>query len=92
MPGRYLATVSLFVGRHADHPAVIKILEECFDSFFIYQVNRYSDSRKYKVHTIGSVGYHFRDLIAQVAARHGYEIGNVIQSPMEGLINFHSEN
>ena len=32
-----------------------------------------------------------KDLIAQVANRHGYEIGNVIQSPIEGLIQYHSQ-
>lgn len=91
VPGRYLASVSHFVSRHSAHPYVNKILVECFDSFFVQQVNKYTNSKKYKVHTVGSIGYYYKDLIAEVAEKHGYKIGNVIQSPMEGLIQYHSQ-
>lgn len=90
VPGKYLASVSLFASRHIAHPYVRKILEECFDSFFVQQISKYSNSRNYKVHTVGSIGYHYRELIAGVAEKHGYEIGRVIQSPIEGLIQYHS--
>jgi glucosamine kinase len=90
VPGKYLASVSLFVSQHMDHPFVIKILTDCFDSFFVQQISKYSDSKKHKVHTVGSIGFHYRELIARVAKKHGYEIGNVIQSPIEGLIQYHS--
>ena len=89
VPARYLASVSLFAQQHADHAFARKILDSCFDSFFEQQVSKYTDSKKYKVHTVGSVGYYFRQQIAEVASRHGYNMGNVIQSPMEGLITFH---
>ncbi len=90
VPGRYLASVSLFVSEHNSHPFIQKLLEECFDSFFEMQVNRYTDSKKYKVHTVGSVGFFYRDFIAKVASKHGYQMGNVIQSPIEGLIDYHN--
>jgi hypothetical protein len=41
------------------------------------------------VHTVGSIGFYFKDHFLKVATKHGYEIGNVIQSPIEGLINYH---
>ncbi len=91
VPGKYLASVSHFVSQHLGHPFVNKILVECFDSFFMQQISKYTDSKKYKVHTVGSIGYYYRDLIAKVAHKHGYEIGNVIKSPVEGLIEYHSQ-
>lgn len=91
VPGKYLASVSHFVSKHLDHPSVNKVLVECFDSFFVQQISKYNDSKKYKVHTVGSIGYHYRDLIARVANKHGYQVGNVIQSPMEGLIQYHTQ-
>jgi N-acetylglucosamine kinase-like BadF-type ATPase len=91
VPGKYLAKVSLFASRHREHPYAKKILTECFDSFFTQYINKYSDSKKYKVHTVGSIGYHYKDLIAETAAKHGYSIGTVLQSPMEGLIEFHAQ-
>ena len=91
VPGKYLASVSHFVSKHLQHPFVLKVLEECFDSFFEEQINKYSNSKKYKVHTVGSIGYHYKDLISEVAKKHGYKMGNVIQSPVEGLIQYHTQ-
>jgi glucosamine kinase len=90
LPSRYLASISLFVSKNSSHPYMRKLLEECFDSFFEQQVKKYTNSKKYAVHTVGSVGYFYRELITEVAAKHGYKTGNMIQSPMEGLIVYHS--
>jgi hypothetical protein len=90
MPARYLAAVSLFVSKYSGHPFTRKVLEECFDSFFEQQVNKYTNSKKYAVHTVGSVGYFCREMITEVAKKHGYRTGNMIQSPMEGLLSYHS--
>ena len=91
VPGKYLASVSLFMSQHREHPFVNKVLVECFDSFFVQQINKYSDSKKYKVHTVGSIGFYYKDLITKIAHKHGYEIGNVIKSPIEGLIDYHTQ-
>lgn len=91
VPGKYLASVSHFVSKHIQHPFVLDVLDECFDSFFTQQINKYTNSKKYKVHTVGSIGFHYKDLIATVAQRHGYKMGNVIQSPIEGLIQYHAQ-
>lgn len=91
VPGKYLASVSLFVSKHASHPAVLKVLTECFDSFFEQQLDKYTDSKKFKVSTVGSIGFYYKDLIASIAHKHGYSMGTVIQSPMEGLIAYHSQ-
>ena len=90
MPSRYLASVSAFASQHQKHPFVLGVLKECFKSFFTQQIGKYSNSRLYKVHTVGSIGLYYKDTIAEVAAEMGYEMGTVIKSPMEGLIQFHS--
>lgn len=92
MPSRYLASVSSFVSQHLDHPFIQKLILSCFNSFFVHQVNKYTSSKDYKVHTVGSIGFYYKDLFNQIAREHGYEVGNVIKSPIEGLIEFHSEN
>ena len=91
VPGRYLASVSLFVHNYQQHASVQKVLEECFDSFFDYQINKYSNSKKHKVHTVGSIGFYYKEFIAKVAKKHGYEMGSVIKSPIDGLIEYHSQ-
>lgn len=90
VPGKYLASVSLFVNKNSSHPYMQGLLTECFDSFFNQQIAKYTQSTHYKVHTVGSIGYYYKELIAQVAKKHGYQMGNVIQSPIEGLIAYHA--
>jgi len=91
LPSRYLASVSLFVDKFRQHPYVQALLAECFDSFFKQQVGRYTHATDHAVHTVGSVGYFYKDIIARVAQQNGYRMGKVIQSPMEGLIDYHSQ-
>lgn len=92
MPSRYLASISKFVGTNKEHPLAEKVLMECFESFFVHLIIPYTDSKSYKVHTAGSIGFYYKELIAKAANKYGFEIGNVIQSPIEGLINYHSES
>lgn len=91
MPSRYLASINSFVSRHETHPYMMDLLKRCFDSFFKQQINKYTNSKDYTVHTVGSIGYFYKDIFAQVAATHGYKVGTVIKSPIEGLIDYHSQ-
>jgi glucosamine kinase len=90
IPGRYLASVSLFIKHHISNAQVLKVLNECFDSFFIQQIAKYSGAANNQVHALGSIAFYYRPLIVQAAERHGFKMGKIIQSPMEGLIQFHS--
>ncbi len=91
MPSRYLASVAMFVGKNKDHAFIEKVLLDCFESFFVQLVNKYTDSKSYKVHTVGSIGFYYKELFEKVATQHGYKIGSVIQSPIDGLIDYHSQ-
>lgn len=92
MPSRYLASVSLFIGKHKEHPFIKNLLIDCFRSFFEFQVNKYTNSNLYKVHSVGSIGYIYKDIFINVAQEQGYQIGNIIKSPIEGLIEYHALN
>ena len=90
MPSAYLASISKFVAQYQKHPFIQELLYVCFDSFFKQQVNKYTNAKKYKVSTVGSIGFVYKDIVATVAQDNGYEIARVIQSPIEGLIEYHS--
>lgn len=92
MPSRYLASLNSFVNEHSQHPYMNDLLKRCFRSFFEQQINKYTDAKKYKVHTVGSIGFFYKDIFAEVAKEYGYSVGTVIKSPIEGLIAYHSED
>ncbi|MFN8229996.1 MAG: ATPase [Bacteroidia bacterium] len=90
MPSKYLASLSKFVSKHINHPQIVEIVSACFDSFFKMQINQYTNSKKFKVNVVGSIGFIYKDILTEVANQNGYEIGLIIKSPIEGLIGFHS--
>lgn len=90
MPSRYLASLNSFVNVHISHPFIKELVKECFNSFFVHQVNKYTSSKKYKVHSVGSIGFYYKEFLLEIASDHGYEIGNIIRSPIDGLMEFHS--
>jgi glucosamine kinase len=91
MPSRFLASISTFVAKHSSHPYMNEILEYCFEGFYSSQVSQYTNATKYQVHFVGSIGYYYQDVLKHVTKRLGYQMGKVIQSPIEGLIAYHQQ-
>jgi len=85
MPNRYLASFAKFCGEHKEHPAVRELLKDCFRQFFIRNTKAYGECEK--VNFVGSVAFYCQDIISEVAEEEGYELGKVLRSPIEGLID-----
>ncbi len=88
-PNRFLASFTRFLKEHINNHWVHKLLESCFDDFFMEQVSRYTGYKTVPLGCIGSVGYHFSDLIRHIAQKHGVKTGPFEISPMQGLLTFH---
>ena len=48
------------------------------------------DYKNVKVHFIGSIAYYYKGGVAEAALDLQIEVGTIIKSPMEGLVEFHS--
>ena len=44
------------------------------------------------VHFVGSMAYHYEELLDEAAKAEGFQLGTVMKSPMEGLIRYHSKD
>jgi N-acetylglucosamine kinase-like BadF-type ATPase len=89
MPNRYLASISKFVAENYSDQFIKRMVKNCITSFFDKQINRYTNARNYKVHSVGSIGFYYREVLKEVANEEGYTIENIIQSPIEGLVEYH---
>lgn len=87
-PNRYLATFSVFLHQNKTNPYVSKLLKSSFEEFFTRNVMQY-DYKKYPVNLVGSVAFHYEDIIKDVAKGLGVKIGNILQSPIDGLAEYH---
>lgn len=89
-PNYYLASFAKFVITRQNDEYCRKIITEAFNNFFLMQVTQYTDYKKYRLNVVGSVGYYAKDVLIEVADNYGVKVNNVIQSPLESLINYHS--
>lgn len=88
-PNRFLATFTPFLLENIGDPSIYNLVFSGFNSFFVRNVKQYSVNNL-KVGFVGSVAYYFADILKVSAAENGLEIGNIVQSPMDGLIQYHS--
>ena len=88
---RYLARFAKFAGDHQEHPFIRKLVKEGFGEFVQLFVLRYPEARSLPVSFVGSVAYHFQELLQECLESEGLRMGKVRQTPAEGLIRFYSE-
>lgn len=88
-PSRYLASFAKFAGENQTHPFIRALVKDCFKAFIEAFVCRYADCKTMKVSFIGSIAYHFQDILRESLADFGLTIGEVMQAPAEGLIRYY---
>ncbi len=87
---RFLASVTPFLSKNIGHPQIHRLVLNAFRAFFNRNVAQYRGYHEMDVNFIGSIAYYFRDVLAEAAAQTGCRLGNIIKSPMEGLVKFHT--
>ena len=88
-PSKYLATFAKFAGGHQAHPFIKQLVKGCFNTFIEAFVLRYSECKSLKISFIGSVAFHFKDLLKETLTDYGLTLGEVMPSPAEGLIRYY---
>lgn len=88
-PNRFLASLSPFLLRHIEEPAVHDLVSDCFRAFFARNVMQY-DCRNHLVHLTGSIAWYYQDILKEIAHEFGLRLGLIVQSPIQGLIAYHS--
>ena len=90
-PNRFLGTIAYFLGDYMDNEYVYNLLTNNLRSFFNRNVCLY-DYINYPIRFVGSLAYAYPDILQEVAQEFGVEIDVIEETPMNGLIEFHSMN
>lgn len=86
---RFLASLVPFLKDYLWNPYVYSIVREEFISFLRRNVAMYSGSRSLPLSFVGSIAYHFEDVLKEAADNQGFKVDKIEKSPIEGLIKFH---
>lgn len=87
-PNRFLASLSPFLAQNIDEPCLRSLVLDSFKSFLRRNVLQY-DCRRRKVHLVGSIAFHYKELLAEAAQSTGIRLGTILRRPMERLITYH---
>jgi N-acetylglucosamine kinase-like BadF-type ATPase len=87
-PNRFLAQFAKFCFDHRGHYIIENIIEDCLNEFFINHLIKYKQVWKVPVHFCGSVSYEAQDVIAQLCGQYNIELGQIMKSPMKGLMQY----
>lgn len=85
----YLATFAKLMTDSPDKDYMKQLAKEGFTEFFDYHVCCYENYQKYPVHFVGSIAFHFKDVLQKVADKFGCELGVVDKNPVYRLLEWH---
>lgn len=89
LPNRFLASLTPFLKEFIWEESIYKLVYNSFQSFFQRNVMLYTEYEHYPVHFVGSIAYHFQNVLRDAARPLSLEVGKIEQSPMTGLINYY---
>ena len=90
-PNRFLSTFSYFLFEHLNDDYVYNLVCQNFREFFVRNVMQY-DYLNNPIHFVGSVAYNYSEVLREVAKELGFGIENIVETPMAGLIDFHTHS
>jgi N-acetylglucosamine kinase-like BadF-type ATPase len=89
-PNRYLASFVPLLAANRGHFMVENIIEDSFTEFFHHHLFKYRQSWKHPICFTGSIAYIFSDVIKSMCNQYEFELGAIMQNPLEGLVKYHS--
>ena len=91
-PNVYLASFVPFLSTYREHPFVLKMLYDAFALFIDRHVRKYQNHNTLPIHFIGSVAYHFQNILKIVLEERNMRAGSFIQKPIDHLVAFHASS
>lgn len=91
-PNMYLASFAKSMLEFKNEEYIKQTIKKGFEEFFTYRVLPFNKNSETPIYFIGSIAFYFRDILEKVATNHNLKIADVIQRPIDKLLEFHKNN
>ncbi len=91
-PNRFLASFTPFLKENSQNGYIKKFLFDSFSDFFESNIMQYSNYQAYKLGFIGSIAYHFTEILNEVAESKKLNVSFILEKPIDALILYHISN
>lgn len=88
-PNRFLGTIAYFLAGYMDNEYVYYLMTNNIRNFFNRSICQY-DYKNYPIRFVGSLAHAQADTLRAIGHEFGIEIDVIEETPMNGLIEFHS--
>ena len=90
-PNRFLGTVAYFLSDYTDNSYVYELLTNNLRNYFNRNICQY-DYKNYPIRFVGSLADAHSEILREIGHEFGVQIDVIEETPMNGLIEFHSLN
>lgn len=88
-PNLYLATFFRFMYQNKNEELFDSIFRKGIQQFFDLHIKCFENHKKYPLTFVGSVAFYLSDYINEIAKKEGMRVQEILQSPLENLVNDH---
>ena len=85
----YLASFMKFISKYKNSEYIDNMITNGMKHFIETHVLCYNQHTQVSCHFIGSISFHFKDQLLRTANNLNINMGNIIQKPIDGLVNYH---
>ena len=89
-PNAYLASFAQFIFTQKEiNPYFYALIKEGISNFIECRILCYEKAHEVPVHFIGSIAHFSEEIIKECFTLHDLELGNIVQRPIDGLIDYY---
>jgi hypothetical protein len=90
-PNRILSVISYFLYENIEHPYVYKLVCNNIRVFLERNIFQYDDYSNYPIRFVGPIAKMYASILRDVARSIGIYIDLIVESPMKGLVKYHTQ-
>lgn len=91
LPNRYLASLTKVIKQYMEWSEIQDMVYKGFSDFVKKNISKYKKSKSLPIGFVGSIAYHFQDVLTDVLQANGYQTPKIIQSPIDELVAYHKK-
>lgn len=93
LPGAnvYMASFAKFLSDETSHPYIQNLIYKGLTEFADTSILAYPQHQNYPVHFIGSIAFHFRNILEQIASEKKFIVGKTIIRPVDELLVYFTQ-
>ena len=77
---------SEFIFEYKNDDFIKRLIKIEFQKYIDYQILPYLKYQPKEFHFVGSIAYHYKDLLIEIAQENNIKIDNIIKKPIDGLV------